>query len=68
MLDKEPCCLIAQAIYEDLVLSFDDQGLLKKHFGPRTVKSHQVFFVCRFPSQLRTFKNHKDLFVVSEVI
>ena len=65
-LDKEACCLISQAIYEDLVLSFRDQGLLRCHLGPRVNQSHQVFFVCRFPSELRTLHNHKDLFVISE--
>ena len=27
MLDKEAFCLIAQAIYDDLFLSFDEQGI-----------------------------------------
>lgn len=66
MLDKEACCLIAQAIYDDLVLSFCDQGLLKSHLGPRVNQSHQVFFICRFPSELRTLRNHRDLFVISD--
>ena len=66
MLDKEACCLVSQAIYEDLVLSFGNQGLLGSHLGPRVNQSHQVFFICRFPSELRTLQNHKDLFVISE--
>ena len=66
MLDKDACCLAAQAIYEDLVLSFFDQGLLRSHLGSRVSQSHQVFFICRFPSELRTLHNHKDLFVISE--
>ena len=57
---------LSQAIYEDLVLSFCNQGLLKSHLGPRVNQSHQVFFTCRFPSELRTLQNHKDLFVISE--
>ena len=66
MLDKEACCLVSQAIYEDLVSSFCNQGLLRSHLGPRVNQSHQVFFICRFPSELRTLQNHKDLFVISE--
>ena len=66
MLDKEACCLVSQAIYEDLVLSFRNQGLLRSQFGPRVNQSHQVFFICRFPSELCTLQNHKDLFVISE--
>ena len=66
MLDKEACCLVSQAIYEDLVSSFRNQGLLRSHLGPRLNQSHQVFFICRFPSELRTLQNHKDLFVISE--
>ena len=66
MLDKEACCLVSQAIYEDLVLSFCNQGLLRSHLGPRVNQSHQVFSICRFPSELRTLQNHKDLLVISE--
>ena len=66
MLDKEACCLVSQAIYEDLVLSFHNRGLLRSHFGPRVNQSHRVFFICRFPSELSTLQNHKDLFVISE--
>ena len=66
MLDKEPFCLIAQAIYDDLLLSFGEQGLLKRHLGHRTAKSHKIFFVCRYPSVIRTTQNHRDLKVISE--
>ena len=66
MLDKEACCLVSQAIYEDLVLSFRNQGLLRNQLGPRVNQSHQVFFICRFPSELCTLQNHMDLFVISE--
>ena len=66
MLDKEACCLISQAIYEDLVSSFRDQGSLRSQFGPRASQSHRVFFMCRFPSELCTLHNHRDLFVISE--
>ena len=66
MLDKEPFCLIAQAIYDDLLLSFDEQGLLKRHFDQSAVKSHQIFFVCRYPSVISTLHNHEDLKVISE--
>ena len=60
MLGKEACCLISQSIYEDLVSSFRDQGLLRSHIGPRANQSHQVFFMCRFPSELSALQNHKD--------
>ena len=66
MLDKEACCLVSQAIYEDLVLSFRNQGLLRNQLGPRVNQSHQVFFICRFPSELCTLQNHMDLVVISE--
>ena len=66
MLDKEPFCLIAQAIYDDLLLSFGEQGLLKRHLGHSTTKSHKIFFVCRYPSVIRTLQNHRVLKVISE--
>ena len=66
MLDKEACCLVAQAIYDDLVSSFSNRGFLKNQLGPRVNQSHRIFFICRFPSELCTLQNHQDLLVASE--
>ena len=66
MLDKEAFCLIAQAIYDDLLLSFVGQGSLRRHLVQPTVATHNFFFVCRFPSAINTSHYHEDLKVISE--
>ena len=48
MLDKEPCCLIAQAIYNDLFLAITGQGPLRQHLSHRTAEFHKIYFVCRY--------------------
>lgn len=66
MLDKELCCLIAQAIYKDHFLAVTGQGPLRQHLSHRTVEFHKIFFARRYPSALRTTQNHRNLAVVSE--
>ena len=66
MLDKEAFCLIAQAIYDDLLLSLAGQGSLRRHFVQPTVTAHKIFLICRFPSAINTSHYHDDLKVVSE--
>ena len=66
MLDKEAFCLIAQAIYDDLLLSFVGQGSLRRHIVQPTVATHKIFFVCRFPSAINTSHYQEDLKVISE--
>ena len=45
MLDKEAFCLIAQAIYDDLLLSLAGQGSLRRHFVQPTVTAHKIFLI-----------------------
>ena len=66
MLDKEACCFIAQAIYDDLLLSLAGQGSLRRHFAQSTVTAHKIVLFCRFPSAINTSHYHDDLKVVSE--
>ena len=66
MLDKEAFCLIAQAIYDDLLSSFIGQGSLRRHLVQPAFATHKVFFICRFPSAINMSHYHEDLKVISE--
>ena len=66
MLAKESLNLIAQAIYNDLVTDFVSQGPLKQYLRLSVSEPHQVYFVCRFPSMIRTEQHNRKLFVIGE--
>ena len=66
MLDKEAFCLIAQAIYDDLLQSFVGQGLLRRHLVQPIGATRKIFFICRFPSAINMSHYHEDLKVISE--
>ena len=66
MLDKEAFCLIAQAIYDDLLLLLVGQGALRRHLIQPAGSTHKIFFICRFPSASNTSHYHEDLKVISE--
>ena len=66
MPSKESLSVITQAIYDDLFASFESQGCLRQHIRLSVSESHQIFFVCRFPSMIRTDRHTDNLFVIGE--
>lgn len=54
MSTKETVCTISQYIYDDVLQSFEAKGCLGKLYGSSLSVSPRVFFVCRFPSMIRT--------------
>lgn len=66
MFDKESLSLVAQAIYDDILLTFVSQGPLKHYLTHSAAELHKLYFVCRFPSVICTAQSHRNLSVIGE--